>query len=68
MKSITLEQLKDIEKEEYESLKFINEEKLDHQRAGEEIKVKSCEDSARFQHGRWSMICDLIEELEAENE
>ena len=64
MKSLTLDQLKDIEKEEYDSLKYINEERLDHQRAGEESKVKSCEDVARFQHGRWSMICDLIEKME----
>lgn len=68
MVTITLKTLKELESEEYSSLQFINEEIKDHRRAKEYDRVKNCEDVLRFQHGRWSMLCDLIDMIGEDNE
>ena len=63
-KSITLEELKQIEREEYEEFQMLLDSKIEHSKKGEFQIAKSIEESERWKRGRWSMICDLIERLE----
>ena len=63
-KTLTLENLKEIERREYEDLQIIFNSKLEHDKNGDLDLVKSLEDSERYQRGRWSIICDLIDLLE----
>lgn len=67
-KVITLSKLKELEQEEYQMLKTLEECKLDHLKRGETSIVRSIESSKRYQRGKWAMLVDLIEMLEDDEE
>lgn len=60
LKIITLQELKDMEKKEYTSLNILSD--IEHE------CDKDLENDKRYQRGRWSMLVDLIEKLEDDNE
>lgn len=68
MKTITLTQLKDIERKLYEELAMISSLKSDAIRSGDYKFAESLASSEQYQRGKWGAILDLIEKLEAENE
>ena len=68
MKTITLTQLKNIERKLYEELAMISSMKSDAIRSGDYRFGESLASSEQYQRGRWGVIIDLIEKLEAENE
>ena len=63
-KSITLEELKQIEREEYKELQMLIEYKIECDKKGDFQSSKSIEESENRQRNRWGMVCDLIERLE----
>ena len=63
-KVITLSKLKELEQEEYQTLKTLHECKLDHLKRGEINTVRSIESTISYQRGKWAMLVDLIEMLE----
>lgn len=67
-KTITLTQLKNIERKLYEELAMISSMKSDAIRSGDYKFAESLASSEQYQRGKWGAILDLIEKLEAENE
>lgn len=63
-KSITLEELKQIERMEYKELEMLIDYKIECDKKGDFQSSKSIEESEKWKRGRWAMICDLIERLE----
>ena len=65
-KTLTLKRLKELEQKEYETLRNLEEYKIE---ARNDMQiVKSLTDSIRYQRGKWAMLCDLIDMMEEENE
>ena len=68
LKCITLTELKNRERKEYSFLNELSEIKYEYKKNGNIERAEALEDAVRYQRGRWGMMSDLIEELEAENE
>ena len=68
MKTLTLNQLKNIERKLYEELSMINSMKSDAIRSGDYKFAESLASSEQYQRGKWGAIIDLIEKMEVENE
>ena len=59
------EQLKQLERKEYNELMELYEIKTAWEERGEsKEKIESVEHSITWQHGRWGMLTDIIEQLE----
>ena len=54
---ITLKQLQELERAEYQTLKELQELRRD----GGAMNRQSLNNTIEWQQGRWSMLCDLIE-------
>ena len=62
-KCITLEELKEREKEEYKTLQFLNELHSDAVKRSSYKEARSLENNINFQRGKWGMLSNLIEEI-----
>lgn len=61
---ITKQRIKDLEEYEYQQLKSLERIKQKYEEEGNEEKVCQLKESIMHQMGRWSMMSDLIEEME----
>lgn len=62
IKCITLQDLKELERIEYESLNRLSLMRYDYEKEGKVELAKSIEGSIKYQRGRWGMLKDLIDE------
>ena len=63
-KCITLQDLKEMERKEYETLNSLSSMKYEYKKEGKIELVNSLEEGERYQRGRWGMLMDMIEEME----
>ena len=68
IKCITLQDLKEMERKEYETLSSLSSMKYEYKKEGKIELVNSLEEEERYQRGRWGMLMDMIEEMEGDNE
>ena len=61
---ITKQYIKDLEEYEYQQIKTLERIKKKYEEEGNEDKVCQLAESIMHQMGRWSMMSDLIEEME----
>ena len=66
-KTLTTRDLREIEEREYKTLKTLNKI-LHEQEDYDEDSVESMTRLVEYQRGRWGIIFDLLDKLEAENE
>lgn len=62
-KAITLEQLKELERAEYNTLEELQRMQFEYEREGNERMANITKDSVQWTRGRWGMIVDIIENL-----
>lgn len=67
-KTLTARDLREIEDEEYKTLKTLNKILHEKEEENDEDGVESMTKLVEYQRGRWGIISDLLEKLEAENE
>lgn len=64
---VTLEQLKEIEKEEYETLTTMRKIESEALQSGDMERYQKTKESTQFSLGRWGIISELIEQIEKLN-
>ena len=65
---LTIDYLKAKEREEYNTLRELDEMRVHYIKEGNHRLSDSCLQSISHQRARWGMLLDLIEEMENENE
>ena len=65
---LTLDYLRDREREEYDTLRELDEMRTHYLKEGNHRLADSVMNSISHQRARWGMIVDLIEEMEGEDE
>lgn len=68
IKTLSTRDLREIEDKEYKTLKTLNKILHEKEEEYDEDGVESMTKLVEYQRGRWGIISDLLEKLEAENE
>ena len=67
IKTLSTRDLREIVEKEYKTLKTLNEILYEKEKEYDEDGVESMTKLVEYQRGRWEIISDLLEKLEAEN-
>ena len=68
IKTLSTYDLREIEEREYKTLKTLNEILHEKEEEYDNDAVESMSKLVEYQRGKWGIIHDLLEKLEAENE
>ena len=68
IKTLSTKDLREIEEREYKTLKTLNEILHEKEEESDADGVETMTKLVEYQRGKWGIISDLLEKLEAENE
>ena len=68
IKTLSTKDLREIEEREYKTLKTLNEILHEKEEEYDVDGVEAMTKLVEYQRGKWGIISDLLEKLEAENE
>ena len=68
IKTLSTRDLREIEEREYKTLKTLNEILHEKEEEYDEDGVEAMTKLVEYQRGKWGIISDLLEKLDAENE